>query len=141
MIDRPSSVFAKLVAVMLTMAASLLLLVGGFFWFIVSPVVSTSIDRVLEEHARTIAATSPDVETARSLGARLGFQVRYEGPAGSWSTVSGLPAIDDVQHLGLRGWAPFSTDSTITWHADRMVVPTSSPGMFPGPCKACMSPC
>jgi signal transduction histidine kinase len=106
MIDRPSSVFAKLVAVMLTMAASLLLLVGGFFWFIVSPVVSTSIDRVLEEHARTIAATSPDVETARSLGARLGFQVRYEGPAGSWSTVSGLPAIDDVQHLGLRGWAP-----------------------------------
>src|SRR4029453_10443072 len=42
----------------------------------------------------------------RSLGARLGFQVRYEGPAGSWSTVSGLPAIDDVQHLGLRGWAP-----------------------------------
>jgi signal transduction histidine kinase len=106
MIDRPSSVFAKLVAVMLTMAASLLLLVGGFFWFIVSPVVSTSIDRVLEEHARTIAAISPDVETARSFGARLGFQVRYEGPAGSWSTAPDLPAIHDVQRLGLKGWAP-----------------------------------
>jgi signal transduction histidine kinase len=100
------SVFAKLVAVMVTMAASLLLLVGGFFWFIVSPIVSTSIDRVLEEHARTIAATSPDMETATRLGSRLGFHVRYEGPAGSWSTVPDLPAIDDVPHRGLQGWAP-----------------------------------
>ncbi len=106
MIDRPSSVFAKLVAVMVAMAASLLLLVGAFFWFIVSPAVATSIDRVLEEHARTIAATSPDIETARRLGARLDFHVRYEGPAGSWSTSPDLPAIDDVQGLGVRGWAP-----------------------------------
>jgi signal transduction histidine kinase len=106
MINRPS-VFAKLLVVMVTMAASLLLLVGGFFWFIVSPTVSTSIDRVLEEHARTIAATSPDVETARRLGARLDLQVRYEGPRGSWSTVSNLPRIDDVREQGVRGWAPF----------------------------------
>jgi signal transduction histidine kinase len=106
-IDRPSSVFAKLVGVMVTMAASLLLLVGGFFWFIVSPTVNTSIDRVLEEHARTIAATSPDIETASRLGTRLGLQVRYEGPTGSWSTVRDLPAIEDVQHRGLqRRWLP-----------------------------------
>ena len=52
MFDRRSSVFAKLVAVMVTMAATLLLLVGGFFWFIVSPMVSASIDRVREEYAR-----------------------------------------------------------------------------------------
>jgi signal transduction histidine kinase len=105
-IDRPSSVFAKLVAVMVTMAASLLLLVGGFFAFIVSPAVTASIDRVLEEHARTIAATSPDLEAARRVGAGLDFHVRYEGPTGSWSTVRDLPAIDEVQHLGLRGWTP-----------------------------------
>lgn len=98
------SVFGKLVAVMLTMAASLLLLVGGFFWFIVSPNVITSIDRVFEEHARTIAATAPDVETARSLGARLGLQVRYEGPVGSWSTASDLPTIHEAGQLrGRRG--------------------------------------
>jgi signal transduction histidine kinase len=100
------SVFAKLVAVMVTMAASLLLLVGGFFWVIVSPTVSTSIDRVREEHSRTIAATSPDIGMATRLGSRLGFQVRYEGPAGSWSTVPDLPAIDDVPQRGLQGWAP-----------------------------------
>jgi signal transduction histidine kinase len=98
------SVFAKLVAVMVTMAASLLLLVFGFFWFIVSPNVSTSIDRVLEEQARSIAATSPDLETATRLGIRFGFQVRYEGPGGSWSTVTDLPAIDDVHPRRDRAW-------------------------------------
>src|SRR5262249_21566244 len=90
-VDRHSSVFAKLVAVTVTMAASLLLLVGGFFWFFVSPSVSASIDRVVEEYARTVAATAPDVETARRLGARLDLYVRYEGPRGSWSTSGDLP--------------------------------------------------
>lgn len=103
MIERPASVFAKLVAVMVTMAASLLILVGGFFWFIISPNVSTSIDRVLEEYARSIVATSPDVETAKGIGARLGLQVRYEGPAGSWSTGTDMPAIDDVRQGRVRG--------------------------------------
>lgn len=98
------SVFAKLVAVMVTMAASLLLLVGGFFWFIVRPSAETSIDRVLEAQARTIAATAPDVETATHLGASLGLEARYEGAGGSWSTVSDLPAIDDVQQRRVRGW-------------------------------------
>jgi signal transduction histidine kinase len=100
------SIFAKLVVVMVAMAACLLLLVSGFFVFIVNPTVSTSIDRVLEEHARTIAAGSPDVETARRLGAPLDLQVRYEGPAGSWSTVRDLPAVNDVQSRRLRGWVP-----------------------------------
>jgi signal transduction histidine kinase len=103
---RSTSVFGKLVAVMVTMAASLLILVGGFFWFIVSPTVSNSIDRVLEEQARTIAARSPDAEMARRVGSRLGLQVRYEGPAGSWTTVDDLPAIADVQRRGLRRWLP-----------------------------------
>jgi signal transduction histidine kinase len=104
------SVFAKLVAVMLTMAASLLLLVGGFFWFIVSPTLSTSIDRVLEEYANTIAANSPDLETARRLGTRLGLDVRYEGPGGTWSTARDLPAIDDVPRQGLGRRLPLLRD-------------------------------
>jgi signal transduction histidine kinase len=105
-IDRHSSVFAKLVAVMVTMAASLLLLVGGFFWLIISPAVSTSMNRVLDEYARTIAATSPDVDTARRLGARLDLQVRYEGPRGGWSTISDLPQIEEVRKKGVTGWTP-----------------------------------
>jgi signal transduction histidine kinase len=107
MSNRPStSIFGKLVAVMLTMAASLLLLVGGFFSFIVSPTVSASIDRVLEEHARTIAATAPTLDAARRLSAPLDLQVRYEGPAGGWSTVSDLPTIGDAKRARGRIWAP-----------------------------------
>src|SRR5262249_36137760 len=105
-IDRHSSVFAKLVAVMVTMAASLLLLVGGFFWFIVSPAVSTSIDRVLEEHARTIAATGPPADAAKSLAAPLDLQVRYEGPAGPVASANHLPSIGDAKRAGRRIWAP-----------------------------------
>jgi signal transduction histidine kinase len=101
-----TSVFGKLVAVMVTMAASLLLLVGGFFWFIVSPAVSTSIDRVLEEHARRIAATSPGLDDAKRLSAPLDFQVRYEGPAGSWSTAADLPTIDAAERARRRPSAP-----------------------------------
>lgn len=61
MADRPSptrvtagrpgiheSVFAQLVGVMATMAATLLMLVAGFFWLIVRPAVVSSIDRLLE---------------------------------------------------------------------------------------------
>jgi signal transduction histidine kinase len=97
------SVFAKLVAIMVTMAASLLVLVGAFFWFIVSPNLHTSIDRVLDEYTRSLAATSPDFETAKGLSTRLNLQVRYEGPDGSWSTVSDLPRIDDVRQGRVPG--------------------------------------
>jgi len=92
-----SSVFAKLVVIMVTMAVSLLLLVSGFFWFIVGPNLHTSIDRVLEEYTRGLAATSLDFATAKELSARLNLHVRYEGPAGNWTTADNLPSIDDVQ--------------------------------------------
>src|SRR5262249_21574100 len=104
-VTRSASVFGKLVAVMVTMAASLLLLVGSFFWLIISPAVSTSIDRVLEEYARTIAAASPDFETAQRLAERLDLQMRYEGPLGSWSTIGDLPRIQEARNEGVTGWA------------------------------------
>jgi len=99
-----TSVFGKLVAVMVAMAASLLLLVGGFFWVIVSPTIRVATDRAREELARTIAAESPDVETARQLGARLDLEMRYEGPRGGWSTIDDLPRIEDVRTQGVTGW-------------------------------------
>jgi signal transduction histidine kinase len=106
-IDRLStSVFGKLVAVMVTMTASLLLLVGGFFWFVVTPNVVVSIDRVFEEYSRTIAATAPDVDTAKDLGARLDLQVRYEGPTATWSTAAGVPTAQEAQQHRSRRWTP-----------------------------------
>lgn len=100
------SVFVKLVAIMVTMAASLLLSVGGFFGFIVGPNLHSSVDVVLQEYTRGLAAGSLDLANATDLSARLNLQVRYEGPAGNWSTAGDLPRIDDVQQGRVRKRTP-----------------------------------
>jgi signal transduction histidine kinase len=96
------SVFAKLVAIMVTMAACLLLLVGGFFRLIVSPNLVGSLNRVAEAYSRSVAATSPDLETARRLAAGLDLEVRYDGPEGTWSTAGDLPTVEEVRKSGQR---------------------------------------
>ena len=101
-LDVPHSVFGKLVVVMTAMTVSLLFLVGGFFWFVGGPNGDGTIRRMLEGQSRNLAATSPDLATATQLGNRLGVQTRYEGPAGSWSTSSDLPAIDEARGRPLR---------------------------------------
>ena len=101
------SVFGKLLAVMIAMAASLFLLVGGFFVFLSNPTIVATMDRVLDEQARSIAGSSPDAEAARQLGARLGFDVRFEGPNGGWSTTADLPSLDQARGRGMSLWSRF----------------------------------
>lgn len=75
------SVFAKLLAIMVTMAACLLLLVSMFFWLAVGPLLNTTIHRITQPqvaghsgtHAssssgtrETIASTPNDVHTAHA---------------------------------------------------------------------------
>jgi signal transduction histidine kinase len=91
-----NSVFAKLVAIMLVMAASLLVLVAGFFLLYLNPVLNASIDPVLQEYARVVAATAPSYDTAKQLGGRLDVQMRYEGPDGAWTTAAGLPTVAEA---------------------------------------------
>src|SRR5262249_36128572 len=91
------SVFFKLVPIMLAMAASLLLMVGGFFWLIVSPSMTGSAERLIEEYARVVAASSPDLQAAKRIASRLDLEIRYEGPDGSWATAPDLPALNEVQ--------------------------------------------
>jgi signal transduction histidine kinase len=56
-----------------------------------------SVNRVLEDYVRILAATAPDPATARNLSERLNLQVRYEGPTGGWTTADDLPRVDDVR--------------------------------------------
>jgi signal transduction histidine kinase len=98
------SVFAKLVSIMLVMALCLMGLVAGFFVLSVSPVVGASVDRMLGDYARRIAAESPSREDARRLAARLALQLRYEGPTGSWTTDEGLPTLDEALDEGRGHW-------------------------------------
>lgn len=90
------SIFLKLVMVMLVTGLSLLLMVAGFFWLIISPNLATS-RRLVAEYTRALAASSPDLEKAKELAAHLDLRMRYEGPDGTWETAPGLPSVAEVQ--------------------------------------------
>lgn len=91
------SVFAHLLAVMSALAVCILLLVGGFFWFIVAPTIHGGMDQVLQEYALTLARSAPDRQAAIDIGARLNLLIRYEGPTGSWTTAEDLPTVAEVR--------------------------------------------
>jgi signal transduction histidine kinase len=91
------SIFAKLLAIMLAMAASLLLMVSAVFVLVVYPNSISMTEQVFDEYARSLAASSPNFETAKDLNRRLGLQTRYEGPDGTWETAVSLLTIDQVR--------------------------------------------
>jgi signal transduction histidine kinase len=90
------SIFVKLLAIMAVTGVSLVLVVATVFWFLVEPGLSTS-RRLIPEYTRLLAATAPDLATARQLSEQLGFRMRYEGPGGAWETAPGLPTIQEAQ--------------------------------------------
>lgn len=99
------SVFTKLVAIMLAMAAILLALVLVFVLLYLGPVMNASIDGVVQEYLQTVAETTPSYERARGLGERLDVQTRYEGPGGAWATADNLPTIAEARRRGVRSFA------------------------------------
>jgi signal transduction histidine kinase len=101
-----ASVFAKLLAIMLGMTLVIVVAVGGFFGFVLRPGLGASIEAVLEEYARLVAASAPDLETARGIAARTGMDIRYEGKDASWATSDGLPSIAQARRPGLLSSDP-----------------------------------
>jgi signal transduction histidine kinase len=99
------SVFGKLLLIMLVMALCLMGLVLGFFLHVVNPMVARSVNRILGDYGRRIAAESPDLKEAQRLASRLHVQIRYEGPDGSWTTDENLPTIAEAQEeVHQRTW-------------------------------------
>jgi signal transduction histidine kinase len=92
------SVFVKLAVIMLAMITLLLVLVVNFFWSYIGPDMLEGHDRLAKEFVRVFIATAPDLDAARRVSERLPLQIRYEGPAGTWSTAADLPTIDDVRN-------------------------------------------
>jgi len=99
-----SSVFAKLVTIMLVMAISILLLVGVFFLVYVGPSLNRSVSSVVHVYSKVIAASAPDYQTAKQLSSGLNIWISYEGPSGSWSTSKYMPTIAEVRK---RHWGGF----------------------------------
>jgi hypothetical protein len=63
-----NSVFAKLLAIMVTMAACLLLLVTLFFWLVVAPLVNPTIHRITQPEVAGHSAThSPSSVTRETI--------------------------------------------------------------------------
>jgi signal transduction histidine kinase len=79
------------------MALCLLLMVAGFFWLIVGPNFTFSVDRLAREYAAAIAVAAPDRQTAMQIRNRLDVLIRYEGPGGNWATDDDLPLIAEVR--------------------------------------------
>lgn len=92
-----TSVFAKLLTIMLVMAAGVLVSVIGFFVVIFNPVADESVEGLNDDWARRVAATSPDLAAARRLTERVAMEIRYEGPKGTWSTDEDMPSIERVR--------------------------------------------
>lgn len=118
------SVFAKLVVIMLVMAFCLTGLVVGFFLHVVNPEVGASVDRMLGDYARRIAADSPGLEEARRLSTRLDVRIRYEGPAGAWTTDESLPTIAEAVAKSRRGFMDLS------WGRSRYLVTGPDGGRY-----------
>ena len=80
------SVFAKLLTIMVVMALCLMLMVTGFFAFVVNPGLAEAIDRVMEVYGEAVAAQSPGFAQARAIARRVGITIAYRGPRGGWTT-------------------------------------------------------
>jgi signal transduction histidine kinase len=118
------SIFAKVVIIMLGLAASLMLLVAFFFGMIVHPRIGASADRLFDEYTRSLAALSPDQRAAKEIAQRQGLRIRYEGPAGSWATDDALPTLDQF-----RRWQAADTDS-ILWGQSHRIVSAPDGGAY-----------
>ncbi len=96
------SVFVRLLALLLITGASLILLVTVFFGITLNRDFSVAFHRLVRDYTTLAAATSPDLAAARRLHDRLGYDVRYEGPAGGWTTAEDLPSIEEARRINLQ---------------------------------------
>lgn len=95
-----ASVFAKLLAIMLTMAVSLLVLVSAFFMWIIVPALNRSLAPFVDDYVQKIADTQPSFDEATRFSRRFDLDIRYEGPGGTWSTSASMPPIARTQLTG-----------------------------------------
>lgn len=112
-----SSIFVKLLAIMVGMALCLLLMVVAFFTYVVNPGVGEAVDTALEAYAASLVGRSVDREEVQGVAQGLGVVVTYEGPAGRWTTGDArdqgrAPAFTRHQRV-LR--SPDGGTYTVTW--------------------------
>jgi signal transduction histidine kinase len=98
------SVFVRLMAVMVGLSLAVPLAVGGFFLYVVHPTLDRAASALTTDYMELFAASRPDLETARRAGTLNHFDLRYEGPAGGWSTAPDVPSAAQLNDAS-TGWA------------------------------------
>jgi signal transduction histidine kinase len=98
-----SSIFSKLLATMLGMIAILVLMVSSFFAFVVFPSVSLASENAVKEYTRLLAASSPNLDSAKNISKIAHVEIRYQGPGGGWATSDALPSIEQVREAKVKG--------------------------------------
>ena len=99
---RRTSVFLRLVLLMAATVVVLIVLVTAFFLMTPNRDLTVAVHRLLEDHAALVAASAPDLPAAIRLHERLGYDLRYEGPAGGWTTADDLPTIEEARRHAER---------------------------------------
>jgi signal transduction histidine kinase len=97
-----SSIFSKLLATMLGVIAILVLMVAGFFAFVVFPNLSPASETTLREYTRLLVAGSPNLESAKNISKLAHVDIEYDGPAGDWTTSEALPSIRQIRDGSVR---------------------------------------
>jgi signal transduction histidine kinase len=82
---------------MLGTIAILILMVAGFFAFVVFPSIPLTSQDSLKQYTHLLALSSPGLESAKKISRLAHVQMRYQGPLGDWATSATLPSIQDVK--------------------------------------------
>ena len=94
---RPS-IFTKLLAIMLGTLVVLLVMVIVIFALVIFPTSVSTSEHAARQYTRLLAATQPNLESAKAIREEIGLDIRYEGPDGSWSTSDKLPTVEQVRN-------------------------------------------
>lgn len=93
-----SSVFVKLVGIMLATGGTLLLVVVGFFTIVLNRDYNVAVLHMVRDYAELAAASAPDLAAAQRVRARIGFDIRYEAPdGGGWATNPEVPSVAEAR--------------------------------------------
>jgi len=101
------SIFARLVMIMLIMAASLLLIVSVFYYHVVNPRMNESFALLIKAHARILIERQPDLQQARAYSQHLNLEIRFEGNDSSWTTDEDIPTVAELEHVPDPGRVSF----------------------------------
>jgi signal transduction histidine kinase len=130
-----SSIFVKLLLILIITAILINLLVFTAYRIVFSPHAKTVFQKNIVRYVNYIIqdiGIPPDPSRAKVLSKDLSIQIRYESPKTRWSTSEQLPSIEQVQKIGrsplFNHWDPYTKTG---WYRGRffMVVETGT-GQF-----------